>query len=266
MKRFTKILWGVVVAATLFFGASFFLLPLPGHATVLLYHFIDTPQRSSEEKNVVSAESLERQMAFLKHFGFRVITLQEFYDMRMGKRKPRSREILLTFDDGDYSFDQKAMPILKKYGLPATIFVISENVKNASQGSMNQPTIQKLRESGLITVESHSKTHPLLSQTSPEQLKDEVEGSKRDLEAMFGVPMRFFAYPSGDLNEQVVEAVKAAGYDMAFATGPKRLKKTGVPRGQYSEIRMKITRTSDLLVVYWFKLSGLYNLFRGFRA
>ena len=264
MKKRHKILWALVIFFTLFVAGSFFMLPLPGQPAVLLYHFIDTPERSWTEKNVVSEESFERQMAFLKRFGYRVITMEQFYETKTGKRKPGWREVVITFDDGNYTFETKAMPVLKKYGFPATLFLVSDNVKQSSHGSMSEETIEKLLETGLITIGGHSKTHPLLSRTSPEQLKEELEVSKADLEAMFGKPVRFFAYPSGDLNAQVIDAVERAGYDAAFTTVHRKLK--GLPEGIHSLVRTKITRSTDLMPVYWGKLSGLYNLLKYLRS
>ena len=50
----------------------------------------------------------------------------------------------------------------------------------------------------LVTIGSHSKTHPLLSQCSNEDLNVEIVRSKKYLESLIKRPVRFFAYPSGD--------------------------------------------------------------------
>lgn len=264
MKTVRNILALILLTATLVASTAFLMLPPAGQPTVLMYHFIADKERAVSESNVVSRESFAHQMAFLKNFGYRVITLQEFSDARTGKRRPGAREVLLTFDDGNYTVATEAMPVLKKYGFPVTLFVISENIKTVSHGSMSEATLKELMQTGLVTLGSHTRTHPLLTQTPPEQLKDEVEGSKRDLEAMFGVPMTAFAYPGGEVNAEAVEAVRAAGYEMAFSTSPKRLH--GLPVGPFTLLRDRISRPDDLLPVFWSKVSGINLAYRLWRA
>jgi peptidoglycan/xylan/chitin deacetylase (PgdA/CDA1 family) len=73
----------------------------------------------------------------------------------------------------------------------------------------------------LVTIGSHSRTHPQLSQTDDAALGAELRGSKDDLEAWLGRPVRHFAYPSGDHDARVIEAVRRAGYETAWTTEPR---------------------------------------------
>ena len=260
MKKIRTLISFFILFVTLVVAAAVLLLPLPGHPSVLMYHFIADKARAEQEKNVVSHESFARQMAFLKAFGYHVISMDDFIAMKAGRRKPAAREILITFDDGNYTVESGAMPVLEKYGFPVTLFVVSENIRQVANGSMSEDTLKELLGSGIVTLGSHSRTHPLLSRTSPEQVREELEGSKKELEAMFEVPMRSFAYPSGDINAAVVEAARRAGYEAAFTTGHNRLK--GLPDGPFTVTRVKISRTADLMPVFWFKLSGLYSFFK----
>lgn len=73
----------------------------------------------------------------------------------------------------------------------------------------------------VVEIGSHSRTHPQLSQLDDAALSTELRGSKEDLEAWLGRPVRHFAYPSGDHDPRVVDAVERAGYASAWTTEPR---------------------------------------------
>ena len=73
-------------------------------------------------------------------------------------------------------------------------------------------------------------------------------------------PPKFLAYPSGDIDERVISIAQEVGYRQAFTTSYKKL--GNLPEGDYSISRVKITRTSDLLLAYWVKVSGIYQIFK----
>ena len=252
---------GSAIALCLVFAAAFVSFPLPGHIPVLMYHFIGTGEDALREKNFVSRDSFAQQMAFLHLFGYRVISMDDYDAIKTGKRKPRGRELLITFDDGNYTFEKEAFPILARYRFPVTLFVVSESVKRQLHGSMPADTLKRLLATGWIAASSHSKTHPFLSSMTEEQMKKELEESKKDLEEMLGVPIRYFAYPSGDLDERVIGFVQKAGYRLAFTTSHKQLKK--IREGPYALTRIKITRSSDNPLIFWFMVSGIYHGAKG---
>ncbi len=67
-----------------------------------------------------------------------------------------------------------------------------------------------------VTVGSHTRSHALLANETPEVLREEVEGSRRELEQRLGVPIRHFAYPDGRFNASAIQAVADAGYRTAY--------------------------------------------------
>jgi peptidoglycan/xylan/chitin deacetylase (PgdA/CDA1 family) len=66
-----------------------------------------------------------------------------------------------------------------------------------------------------VTVGSHTRSHALLADETPEVLRDEVDGSRRELEQRLGVSIRHFAYPDGQFNARAIQAVADAGYGTA---------------------------------------------------
>jgi peptidoglycan/xylan/chitin deacetylase (PgdA/CDA1 family) len=260
LNKIFRLFAALLIVFLFVFGILFAILPLPGTVPILMYHFIGTDQDAANEKNYVSRESFARHMDFLHRFGYRVITMEEFYDIYTGKRKPQGRELVITFDDGNPSFEKEGFPILKKYALPATLFLISESIKQGLDSSMSERTIKQMKPSGLITIASHTKTHPSLPTMSEDQIREELIGSKRDLEKLFGIPIQYIAYPFGDLDARVIKIAEEAGYRLGFTTSYKKLKQNS--EGPWSITRIKISRTSDSLFLYWAKISGIYQLFK----
>ena len=263
MNKFLRATGLFFAGVLLLTGAAVAVLPLPGDIPVLMYHAIDTPERAALEKNVVSRQSFERQMAFLAALRYRVLSMREYEEIIYGKRKPHGREILITFDDGDHSFASQAFPVLKKYRLPVTLFLISAHLENGVYGSMQTEMIRELLKNPWITVQSHSRTHPLLSQVDDAALENELAGAKKELEDLFQAPIRAIAYPSGDMDQRVADAARKYGYTVAFTTSAKKLR--GISEGPWSLTRVKISRTSDFLPAFWIKISGVYENVRRLR-
>ena len=69
-----------------------------------------------------------------------------------------------------------------------------------------------------VTIGSHTRTHALLSHEDPTRVRDEVDGSRQELERRLGAPVCHLAYPDGRFNGAVVDEVAAAGYRLAFTT------------------------------------------------
>jgi len=122
---------------------------------------------------------------------------------------------LITFDDGYATFYEHAFPRLRERGFVATLFVITDKV-----GMPRYVTWDQVREMAAAGIEigSHSVTHPDLRQLSGSHLEQEISGSRKTLEEQLGMPVLFFCYPGGHYDEEVLAAVKAAGYLGAVST------------------------------------------------
>jgi len=190
-----------------------------GYQTVpiLCYHRFGDEQA----KMVVSEASFAAQMDYLAEHGYRVIPLTSLVDFLQGKRALPERAVVLTADDGYKSTYQIAFPILKKHGFPATIFVYTDFV-NARAG-LTWPEMKEMVDSGLISIQSHSKAHSNLALPTAdeddaayrERIDREVSVPTELIHKRLGVPLLTFAYPYGDANEQVIERVQEAGYRLA---------------------------------------------------
>lgn len=246
-------LLGVLLFSLINFARSKYVIP------ILMYHSIDlSPDR--ENRLIVPPEVFDRQMRFLKENHYNVISLEEAADIVRNKKKAPARAVAITFDDGLENNYVNAFPILKKYNFPATIFVIAGFVEKTGEETLSWNQIMEMQASGLVTIGSHSLTHPLLTEvTSPERLKSEVEDSKRILEEKLGKKVNTFCYPAGRFNEKVRQAVVDAGYKAAVVTNPGRK----IPDDDvFLMKRLRISRNCDNLFVFWVETSGYYNLIR----
>ena len=134
-----------------------------------------------------------------------------------GKPLP-PKAIVLTFDDNYQGFYDRAWPLLKAKGFPAVVYVHTGFVghKEGAHPKMDWDTLKKLAEDPLITIGSHTVTHPDLPTLDSAQQIDEVTRSKEDLEGHLGRKIETFAYPEGKNDALTQGYTKDAGYNLAF--------------------------------------------------
>lgn len=222
---------------------------------VLMYHYIEDTERAKKDKRIVTPQSFEKQMRFLKVNDYNVITLEEFAGYLKEKRKVPKNTVVLTFDDGHLDNYQEAYPILKKYGLPATMFVIVNNLSKPN--FMTEEQITEMSNSGLITIGSHTLTEPHLPSLKDEvRLKREIYDSKKKLEVILNKPVNCFSYPIGGFNKKIRQMVINAGYTLAITTSPGLYYPNDDP---FAIKRVRISENSKSLFVFWFESSGLYK-------
>ena len=220
---------------------------------VLMYHSV-----APDRKNAltVSPETFERQMAFLKSNGYRVLTLEEAARMIAGRRSG-GKALAITFDDGNEDNYTFAFPVLRKYGFPATVFLIFERV--GSPGFLTWDEIRRMEASGLVTFGSHTVHHIPLAGLEAGKLAEEVAGSKKLLEEKLGAKVGLFSYPVGNFDARARAAVVDAGYRAAAITNPGHGTADNDP---FLIKRLRVSENSKNLFVFWFESSGYYNLVR----
>ena len=177
---------------------------------VLNYHQVDN--KSSYLS--VPPSDFEAQMKFLVDSGCVTITPDELYAGLNGEIELPPKPVLITFDDGYIDNYTNAFPILKKYGLHATIFIIP-SFTGVYPGYMNWEQLKEMEANG-ITIESHTLTHPKLEELPDDEIRMELLNSKNLLEENLGHPVEFLAYPTGTYNLHIAGIAQDAGYKGAF--------------------------------------------------
>ena len=182
---------------------------------VLNYH-----QINDRDKNAltVTTKEFDAQMKLLSQEGYTTITPEEMIAAWNGEGKLPDKPVIITLDDGYADNYENAYPILKKYHLRATIFLISDFM-DRFPNYLTWSEVAEMQESGLIDFESHTLSHEELSKVSDEnEIWTQLDDSRKALEWNIGggKRIRFIAYPCGEYDQRVEELTKEAGYDAAF--------------------------------------------------
>mgnify|MGYP001473182200 CR=1 FL=1 len=188
---------------------------------VWMYHSIDF-HIHDPYLITVDPHRFERQLIWLRRNGLRGVSMRELLQAR--KLGAGRNLVGLTFDDGYADFLRNALPILKKHGCTATVFVIAGLLGGFNEWDLEGPRkklltsheVQQLVSQG-IEIGSHSLSHQRLSGKSTKQLLAEINDSKTILQDLTGQNIVGFCYPYGALDEQAVNAVREAGYDYGCA-------------------------------------------------
>lgn len=184
-----------------------------GGIPVLNYH-----QINDTEKNAltVNTEQFEAQMKYLSENGYTAITPADMLDAWENGTQLPEKPVIITFDDGYLDNYNHAFPVLEKYQLKATIFLISDYV-NTYPNYLTWSAVQDMQQSGLIDFESHTLSHEELTKAPDlDEAKHQLTGSKQAIEWNLGKQVNFIAYPCGEYNDDIEQATKDAGYRAAF--------------------------------------------------
>ena len=182
---------------------------------VLCYHKFS---KGRGDATTVTEAAFEEQMRYLKENGYRVITLDDLFDYMEFKRELPKRSVVITMDDGWRSAFDIALPVLRKYGYPSTMFVYTDFVIKSSK-TIDWEMLKAMTKWG-VKVESHTKTHRRLDKREGnesfreyfETIKKELTESSRLIKQHLGTEVRYLAYPYGDTNNLVIALLCKLGY------------------------------------------------------
>lgn len=192
---------------------------------ILVYHQIGEPP--PEFFGQISPERFDADLSYLTS-EYEVVPLDE-----VTTRSERPR-VALTFDDGLASFHGTVLPLLRKFDVPATVFVTPallgdrnrELARNAhsidydGRITLTEDEVFDLVDEPLVTIGSHSLTHRNLADVGcVETLRREIVASRDRLEHRFGVDVTAFSYPYGEVTD-TARALVESNYEMSVTTKP----------------------------------------------
>jgi peptidoglycan/xylan/chitin deacetylase (PgdA/CDA1 family) len=227
---------------------------------IFLYHSVGNSIPFS-----VPERDFRRQLAFLLE-RFRLVRLCELPQYVTDECHSVA---CLTFDDGYLDNYQRVLPVLERFGIRATFFLVPSYLGKHFRtfyGQLPLMSASQVRELVALghEVGAHTMTHPKLTHVTHEQARHEIAESKRALEDLLGVPVVSFAYPKGDYNEAVKGLVQDAGF--RYATTIQEACVSGVP-DWLALPRVSVNATMGMVQLR-LKLSpalGLYERLRGRR-
>lgn len=256
---------------------------------VLMYHHV------SEAPGLVtvSPTTFRAQMASLKARGWKTLSLPEVEAFFLGAPIPK-RSALITFDDGYGDNYVHAFPILEALGLRATIFVITETIKDfemsrrgpspnhkeakeimrgehPERAALTWPEIERMRKSGLIDIASHTHSHKRWDEASDpetraEALEKDLTQSAAILKERLGAPCRHLCWPWGIYDEKMLASAEKAGFEYCYTTQ----RGINLPSGPRNQIRRFVVKEKGAgwmqaqLAIYSRPMLGkIYSALRG---
>ena len=248
-----------IVPIIVFLGFFYFLWLSPKYVVpILMYHHFGYDDNSL----YVTPGNFAKQMEYIKSNGYNVISLDELVEGIKNKRKFEQKTLVITIDDGYEDNYIYAYPILKKYGYPATIFIITNYIGRKNEHLTWVQIRSMLKDN--IFFEGHTKNHIYLPEIEKEEiLWDETAGCKKMIEDKLKTSVNYFCYPIGGFTEEIKTILKKAGYKGACTTNRGFV---DLNMDIYELKRIKVTNSdTNKPFHFWAKLSGYYNLFRSKR-
>ena len=193
---------------------------VPEGVSILMYHMIGDLKDNAA---VMTEANLRIQMNYLRDHGYHPITMQELYDYVSKGAPLPEKPVCITFDDGYLDSYTIVYPLMKEYGFPWTLFLITDDV-GKPYNRMTWDQLKEMADSHTVTIANHTLSHPKLHNlpTKEEKLK-EIKGCNDALKQHLGIDNAWIAYPYGDYDDEVIEVCKEAGIKMAVTTDAGRV-------------------------------------------
>ena len=198
----------------------------------LMYHGVSEAGWGALDLFVRPAD-LEAQLQYLTEHGYTPIWFED-----LERVDEIEKPVLLTFDDGYVDNYTELFPLLQKYQVKATIFVIAGTV-DWNPNNLTSKQIKEMSDSGLVSIQSHTQTHPDLYTLDRAGQAWELEQSRLNLTRMTGKIPYVICYPSGNTNADTLELARTCyrmGVDMGnywYTTGedPWQVRRWYISRG-----------------------------------
>lgn len=187
----------------------------PKAVPVLLYHEV-ADYADVDPLLFTTLDQFRQHMIAISGAGYQTITFDDYYNhITFGTPLPE-KPIIITFDDGYLGNYLYAFPVLKALGMKATIFVITDSVENdnVTFPHFSWAQAREMVDSGLISIQSHTRSHQDLATLELRHALGEMVTSRNAIERNLGVECRYLAFPYGSYNDDIYWLARMAGYYM----------------------------------------------------
>ncbi|HEX4305583.1 MAG TPA: polysaccharide deacetylase family protein [Solirubrobacterales bacterium] len=180
--------------------------PHKGPVPILEYHVLGAPPEGAPYPELyVGRTDFEKQMDWLDEHGYQAVTLEQVQEAWYHGGTLPPKPVVISFDDGYRPQFTFALPTLRKHGWAGLL-----NLK-AEGSELYESNVKAMIAAGW-EVAAHTIHHLDLTELGPEELEEEVAGSRKILQRDYKIPVNNFCYPAGQFDETVIEAVEKAGY------------------------------------------------------
>lgn len=221
----------------------------PVDLPILMYHHI---HKSSSQwgDHVVSPQTLEGDFQYLTAQGYTAVTVADLTAYTQNGTPLPEKPIMITFDDGQLSVLEYALPLLERYDLKAVVAVVGtfadeytqSGDRNINYACMSWKDIRKLTESGRVEIANHTyDMHNLKKRRGCQKKEGETlsqyrsalaadfEKNRAKIQAATGVKPTAFAFPFGALSKESRKVLKEEGYQVVFTCTEEVNHLTGDP-------------------------------------
>ena len=181
-------------------GMGDWVLPEGYNVAVMMYHQVGD-LAIGLNNTIVHTDDMEEQIRYLLDNGYTPIWFEDLWNVE-NIEKP----VILTFDDGMTDNYTELFPLIKKYNVKITIAPIKENPYQ-QEHIMTEAQIKEMSDSGLVMVESHTITHPYLSEKMKQDQYDEMWNSRVWITRLTGRQPSVIFYPYGDTTTYTVQLI-----------------------------------------------------------
>ncbi|MBI1849670.1 MAG: polysaccharide deacetylase family protein [Planctomycetes bacterium] len=126
-------------------------------------------------------------------------------------------DVQITFDDGNASDIEVALPALVARDLTAEFFILAGKLDES--GYLSRDDVRVLAESGM-RIGSHGMFHRPWRGLSEAALREELVDARTEIEQVVGVAIRDAACPFGAYDRRVLHRLRESGYEHVFTTDP----------------------------------------------
>jgi peptidoglycan/xylan/chitin deacetylase (PgdA/CDA1 family) len=200
--------------------------PRSVHVPVLTYHRVAPLSAVGQPDLKVDPANFAAELAALHAAGYHTIHQAQLFDALYKGAPLPSKPIIISVDDGYIDDVRTILPDLERWHMVATFFVITGRM--TEPGFLSAGQIRELDRAGM-DVGDHTAYHLDLPDLAPIELRSETAGSRQVLQHVLGHPVYYFAYPFGAYDAAVVNAVRAAGFTLAYSTAGGTTESTAAP-------------------------------------
>ena len=222
MKK--KIIIFVFIILIIMIGIGLYIFKEPNRKNInipiLLYHDFVKKVPAQDPDNfqyINTPESFEENIKTLLKNNYTFLSFKDLNDAYNNKMKLPKKPILITLDDGYYSNYKYVFPILKKYNVKASIFIVTDNIGKIVNGKkyLTWKQCKMMQDSNLVEIFSHSKKHVFYNRLPVSELRNDVDQSYQEIEKHLGKQeLKVFAYPYGAYTNESVLVLRLNGINM----------------------------------------------------
>ena len=187
---------------------------------ILMYHYISSAPKLSDRVRLdlsVTPKNFESELQYLASYSYTAISLYDIYNALATGAPLPPKPVVITFDDGYRDAYVNAYPLLKKYNMTGTFFVVSDFINSGNPAYMTWDMVKEMSDGGM-SIESHSRWHPDMRNRQNDFLIYQILGPIEAITAYTGKRPHFFCYPSGRYDAAVIRVLKSADTWAAVTT------------------------------------------------